>query len=393
MPVPTQFVIARHAGVSRSTVAAILSQNCRTQLREETRRRVVSVAARLGYRPHRHAQVMRNGRSRMIGLIQFGGFLHVAIQRALHAAKAVHQQGYHLLATDTLWHPDGVTDAFNSMLDERVEGLLLVGPTAWFPQPALRQILASGIPVVSLSGVRFPGVPQVRSDVRQGMSLLTQHLLGLGYRRLALLTSWAGQPHDERRTWTTVERVAGFQQAVKTAGGRLVDIPPHGVAHSTPRNGFPFGSDHSASTGAVFYEETSADWNDPCQIGKTAMLNFLRRLPGNGQTGGNRPQAVLCSNDDWAVGALSACHAVGIRVPDDMGLTGFDNDVFGRHTIPALTTIEQPTQEIAQKAVELLLRIMKGQKLSAKEQLLTLPCKLVVRQSCGTNQSSVISAQ
>ncbi|MBI4028369.1 MAG: LacI family DNA-binding transcriptional regulator [Verrucomicrobia bacterium] len=356
----TQTDIARTVGVSQRAVGAVLGNgrsNSQVRVGPQLRRRILAVAHRRNYRPHRYAQVMRTGRSGVIGMIQFGGMTQFAAQRAFHVAQVVHAEGCQLLANDAIWHPEGVGAACSAMLDARAEGILLVSPSEWFPLSELARIQKAKIPVVSMSGVRLPDVVHLRADVRQGMRDLTRHLLRLGYRRLTMLTTWPSRIRDRTHCWPIMERVAGFRQAVaesKTSSGQ----------------GQPVEME-------VVYGDFTDEWSDPYRIGELAMKNMLQKF--------RRPEVALCSNDDWAVGALAACADAGLRVPQDMAITGFDNAVFSNYGAVRLTTVAQPVEQMTRQAVTLLMRMVRGDKLSSSEQLLKLPCQLVVRQSCGAN--------
>jgi LacI family transcriptional regulator len=122
----------------------------------------------------------------------------------------------------------------------------------------------------------------------------------------------------------------------------------------------------------------TSDWRDGYAPGQAAIRSLIES--------GERPEALLCSNDDMAIGAIAACVAAGLRVPEDIAITGFDNTTAGRYACPPLTTVAQPTEAVAKKAVELLLKQTRGETISASEELVKLPCQLVVRQSCGNNQ-------
>jgi DNA-binding LacI/PurR family transcriptional regulator len=348
----TQADIARQAGVSQQAVGFALGncRNSRIKLRSETRQRILQTAVNLGYRPHRYAQVMRRGRSGIIALVQFGGMLQVALERGIYAAKAIHEAGYRLHAEDLLWHRDGLRDAVNCILEARVEGVILCDPIGAAPVSELDRLRRGHITVVSLSGVRFPEIPQVRSDVRQGMFDLTRHLLGLGYERLCLVVGCPEDDTDKFRQWPSLERVAGFRHAADLAG-----LGP--------------------SEAMVSHAENPHDRLVPYQAGKAAMEMILRR--------GALPEVVLCGNDDWAIGALAACAEAGVRVPHDVAITGFDNSVVGQFSMVPLTTVAQQPEAMGKKAVELLVRLIGGETISAAEQVVKTPCEVVVRKSCG----------
>lgn len=293
---------------------------------------------------------MRRGKTGTIALIQFGGLLQVDDVRALCTARAIRGQGYHVLNSHVLWHPEGVQDALDAALDLRVEGLVLVGPNENVPESFLRQLRDSEIPCVSLSGVRFPGIPQIRDDIRQGFFDLTKHLLLRGYREVALLTGWDTDKKEERFRWAIMERIQGFREAATEFG---------------------LGEREAE----VVFQEWHPDWLVPPVSGRLGMQKILGRP--------HRPRAVLCSNDNWALGALSACAEAGVRIPHDIAITGFDNDVSGQFFVPPLTTAAQSTEAMATKAVEMLVAMIRRERLSIGDELVKMPCQLVVRQSCG----------
>lgn len=348
-----QLDVAQRAEVSVGAVAFALSENPERQkkLRPETRQRIIETARQLGYRPHRHAQLMRGKKSGVIGMIHFGGLMQFAALRAIHVANAVHHAGYRIFADDLIWYPEGVRAICEAMVDARVEGVVLVAPSQWFPPVELERFQRLRIPVVAVSGMRLPGVPHVCADSRQGMFDLTQHLIRLGHRRLTLLTRTTAADHAAAQ-WPVMDRVGGFRDAVAAGPGVQGDV---------------FAEDQSV-----------ASWIDPYRIGAMAMQKVLAR--------GERPDAVLCTNDDWALGAMAACAEAGVRVPQDVALTGFDNAVFGDYLNAKLTTVAQPSESMAQKAMEILVRLIRGETLSADEEMVKLPCRVVVRQSCGSNR-------
>lgn len=348
----TQADIARELGLSQQAVGYAMGghRNSRTRLRAETRQRILQTAEQLGYRPHRYAQVMRRGRSGVIGFIQFGGMLQAAIERGMYAAKAVHEAGFRLNAEDLLWYRDGFRSACDAILEARVEGVILCDPISSTPVSEVQRILDARIPVVTISGVRFPDVPQVRSDVRQGMRDMTRHLIDRGYRRLCLLVGRSPLDTSECTGWPSLDRVAGFRDATGAAG-------------------------LSVFQAEVFYQDNPHDMMIPYEVGKKAMQTILRRE--------SRPEVFVCSNDDWAIGALAACAEAGVRVPEEMAITGFDNTGAGRFSMVPLTTVAQQPELMGQRAVEVLVKLIRGQKLKEEDQLIKTPCELVVRKSCG----------
>ncbi|MCC7517566.1 MAG: LacI family DNA-binding transcriptional regulator [Verrucomicrobiae bacterium] len=361
MTVPaTQAQIARRVGISQQAVSYVLgnhSSRSRIRVRPEVRRKVLRVARRLGYRPNRLAQAVRKRRSGLIGVFSFHGASEVGARRTFFAAKCIREAGYHLLATDAAWYARGVEDALHAMLDARVEGILIATPPEWFSVSLVRRTRDMGVPMVGLSGASLYGVPQVRADVRQGMALLVRHLLELGHRHLVLAMRLRSSSRSSAN-WTMRERLEGFRDAVREFRLRApTALHPEPVA-------------------SVLEVPPPADAWPSYQCGVEALRAVLK--------GGDAPDVLLCSNDDWAVGALRACVDRGLSVPDEMAVTGFDGTSAGAFCTPRLTSVLQPVEEMARRGVDLLLRQIGGEKLPPSERLLKLPCVLMVRESCGT---------
>jgi DNA-binding LacI/PurR family transcriptional regulator len=98
---------------------------------------------------------------------------------------------------------------------------------------------------------------------------------------------------------------------------------------------------------------------------------------------GPRPEVLVCQNDDWAHGALAACAAAGLRVPEEIAVTGFDGSPLSAGGLAPLTTVVQPCREMAIRAVELLLGRIRGKARGGVPREIKLPCQVLVRQSCG----------
>lgn len=353
----TQTALAKKLGISRSTVAAALNPNSPVKLREATIKLVREEAARLNYRPNQYAQIMRRGRTGLIGIFHFGGLSQVAAERAWHASKAIQAAGYKVLSTDVSWSPGGAKAGCEAMLDAQVEGILVAGLNDPDSEQELAALQKSGIPIVTLSGNALTGVPHVRGDASDAMFRMTEHLIGLGRRKLLLLASFSGS-----YVWAGTERVKGFEAALGTP-----------LVEKFPKNR------PAAPIGRVIKSNAQEQRFDPFHAARGAMRKVLQEAPF--------PDAVLCGNDDWAIGALSACREFGITVPDDIAITGYDDTATGAYLDIPLTTIAQPSEAMAQKAVELLLKLMMGKKLNTASQLVKLPCRLVVRRSCGSKSN------
>lgn len=339
-----QHQIAAEAGVSRSTVSAVLS-NSAIQISPEVRQRVLKVASNLNYRPNRYAQVMRNGKTGLIALIDFGRLRQLSHRKIRVAAEKVIREQYEPLVLESLWLPRSDSDEGEALcrrvIDSRVEGAVLVHPGGrMFKQECLDQLLQAGIRVVVISGGDYlRGITCFNSDREWGYYTMAHHLLGLGYRRLALLTDDAPFP---RR---------GIERAVaEHSGGAEARFccPPE------PPVSFHPAQDYLR--------------------GKNGMEEILAWE--------KHPEAVICGNDQWAQGALLACSEAGISVPRDIALTGFDDDIGSAFGAVSLTTMAQPIEQLAEGAVQCLLEAIREGR-SPESRAVHFRGNLIVRRSCG----------
>lgn len=358
--------IAAKAGVHPGTVSSVLSASGKsgTRVSVKTAERIRKIASEIGYIPNRYAQMMRMKRSRIIGVLEFGMSSELSMHRTISVGKAVREMGYDLLASNVLWYPEGVEKALPAMLAMKVEGIILSSPSEWLPENYLGILRASGIPLVSFHGVHLPGIPQVRQDALQPVQDLTRHLISLGRRRLTFLSRWSSLTHSEVFSWPILERSEGFRRAILEAGGSVVDR----FSSSASVDGPPEGVLQIGETG-----EINAD---PIDLGFRAANTALDGSP--------RPDALVCSNDEWAIGAMGACSEKGLRVPEDVAVTGVGNLKITRFTSPPLTTADFRSPAAGKIVVETLLQMINSSSSIPRDWLKKLPSELVIRRSCGT---------
>jgi len=271
---------------------------------------------------------------------------------ALFAAEAIHKAGDHdLIAFDVHWHQQGLARAVDYLLASRVEGVLLASLDGAEPLigEAIRRLKAARLPLVSMGGTVEPGIPWVGTDYFQGGRLLGEHLVAQGRRKVAFLTS-----SGHLRFASVTQRLDGLKSAFEQAGGTVETI---------------LGSPPTEPDDAVSLKNFAS--------GDLAFTEMLARK--------ETFDAVVCINDYAALAVIRACHDHGIRTPDDLAVTGFDDTALARFTTPRLTTVAQPIREAADKAVELLFAAIRGKPHPA-DRPLELPCELVVRESCGARQ-------
>ncbi len=303
---------------------------------------------------------MRTGRTGMIAVVNFGGLHQLSAQKMMTAMRLVEKAGYRALTYTVAWfdqRANGCDEAVNMILDARVEGVLLVNTPPWFAEMGFAKLQASGVPLVSLGGANLNGIPRYLSDKEEGFYQLTRHVLGLGYRRIALQVSYSTPRELREWEWHSIGARNGFRRACKEAS--LRDSEYEVIAVDCRKDLL-----HSGQAG------------DPYRWGYTTMMDILKRS--------SPPEVVMCSNDTCALGGLRACAEAGVSVPEGIAVTGFENELQGTYGLLPLTSFTHPIDELTHLAVNRLTELIRtGDR--GGDQLKVVCGKLVVRQSCGSH--------
>jgi DNA-binding LacI/PurR family transcriptional regulator len=301
--------IARATNLSQSTVSRVLNRTpTLVPIAEETRERVLSTAVALGYRPNPLARGLRGASTMLLGLIVreiTDAFFAGAIEAVTTAAA---NRGYNVVLGHAHARADEAITLWGVLEARHCDAILLLGDTR--DQPRLLQDLAGAhVPVVALwQGAQTAGVPSVAVDNQAGIRAVLDHLIELGHRRIAFVGG--------RRLGDIKEREEAFVQHLARLREPLRDsYVQHGV-------------------------------NEPASA--AAALDRLLALP-------EPPTAVVASTDVLATGLLHGAHERGLRVPDQLSITGFDDIPVAAFTVPALTTVRMPVREMVELAVEMAL--------------------------------------
>lgn len=329
--------VARLAGVSTATVSRVI--NSPAQVDDATRRLVVDAIAKLGYVPHGAARALRSARSKMVGAIvpSFSYALYARTTSALQAA--LDAQGYAMVLAEHHYDLSTELRIADQLITHGVDAFAFVG---LHHDPALfARLDRYGRPYVLTWGVDpMRRHPSVGFDNRAATFAMTRHLITLGHRRFALLS--APTIDNDRAT----ERGAGVRAALAEAGLSL--------------------DDSYVAYGA---------------IDLTTAGNMMRGILSLR----DRPTAVIGTNDVFAVGAMAACREAGVRIPDEISITGVDNTELGATQTPPLTSIRTPIVEIGRAAGEQLIARIEGRPFDPFQML---PFELVVRGSTGPARPS-----
>ncbi|MEV5321355.1 LacI family DNA-binding transcriptional regulator [Streptomyces sp. NPDC052687] len=300
---PTIRDVADRAGVSKSLVSLVLRGS--EQVRPEKREAVLRAARELGYRPNAAARSLSERRTRTVGVLlnDLRNPWFVDLLDGLNSL--LHDHGLHMLLADARLNRRAGQDPAGPLLDLRVDGLVVVGT---LPDPAALGAAAERIPVV-VAGAREPvpaGVDVVAGDDEHGARLVTEHLIGLGHRRIAHIAGYGAVGELRRRGFEAVMREHGLAERAVVEPGDMTE-----------------------------------------EGGYRGTVRLLSRP--------ERPTAVFAVNDITAIGALSAAAELGLRVPRDVSVAGYDNTSIARLRHVWLTTVDDTSHEVGRRAARCLL--------------------------------------
>ncbi|MEU4341586.1 LacI family DNA-binding transcriptional regulator [Nocardia sp. NPDC023852] len=319
--------VADAARVSTATVSRVMSgaDTVNTELAARVRR----VAEELAYRPSEAARSLARGGLRHVGILMpdLGNSYFHDIAKHMHRAAA--QAGFRMLIADHTGDPgDEFATAWDLM--GHVDGLALL--SSRITPTSLKELARQSIPVVLVNRMELGvDLPMVGVDGFTGMLELCAHLADLGHRQVVYLS---GSDHS----WQDRERWRGIQ-----------------------------------TSSFLGIEAVRVECDGTIEAGYLAIEQALT----------HHPTALICFNDLSAIGAISKLRKLGIGVPSDISVTGFDDITIGRHVHPALTTVDSPRAELGRQAWSLLHAALDQQR-SAEVSTL-LPTSLIKRQSTGPN--------
>ncbi|MGR6429813.1 LacI family DNA-binding transcriptional regulator [Rhizobium sp. PAMB 3174] len=299
--IPTVKDVAVEAGVSVGTVSRVLAGEA--AVKPALRDKVNEAISTLGYRPNVMARALRTSKTDVIGLIVPDITNPFFGQMAASAEIAASEHKHSLMLGSS--HNDHAAERSHMLafLDRSVRGIIVVAAS---DSPASR--LKSSVPIISLDR-RFGSYPLVSTNHAQAAALVADHLFELGHRRIAYISG----PVD---TEAGRARRDGFVNRINALGD-TIDLE-------------------------IFYGKFDYE------SGEAVARKLLSRPAGK------RPTAIAAASDQQAIGALRAARDLGIDIPRELSVTGFDDIHLANLVVPRLTTVHQPTDELARRAVELL---------------------------------------
>lgn len=325
--------IARALGVSKMTVSRAINNH--SEISPETRARILETAERMNYRPNQFARALTTNRSYLLGVV-VPDLMHSYFAEICRGIESVAKPlGYQNLICSTDEDAASEEDELEALLP-RTDGLIVASSALPTETKFYRRLTRERAKLVlidrQLEGVKCPMV--TTDDVKVGL-LATNHLIGLGHRRVGHLKGTAAS--------TAQMRFEGYKKALL-------------------KNRIPF--DASLVRECGFTEED----------GYRSMKEWL--------TSNDAPSAIFAANDPAAIGAMTAINERGLRIPDDVAIVGGGNIHYGDMLRVPLTTVAWSTSEMGQNAARLLVAMVEGKKRPKETHIIVEP-ELVVRESCG----------
>ena len=329
--------VAQEAGVSTQTVSRVMNKV--SYVSEETRQRVEEVVEKLGYRPSTLARSLIQQRSYTLGVVTFG-LKYIGPSRTLNGiADQADKLGYMLLMKELdNFDKHSLNDVMDSLLARQVDGIIWVAPEIganhdWVDE----QIENMPIPILFLAMRPRTGISSVATNNYQGGVMATQHFLGKGRKRV-------GHISGPLNWWEAEERKRGWRETLEKAG---LDAS----------------------------EQFCTEGNWSSASGEQAFLQLLDSYP--------YMDSVFVANDQMALSVLREAHRLGIRIPEQLAVIGFDNLPESAYFYPSLTTISQDLQLLGEEAVQRIVEMIQARQnnLPVLAQSRFIQPTLIVRES------------
>jgi DNA-binding LacI/PurR family transcriptional regulator len=324
--------IARVVRLSPSTVSRALNDHPRTS--QQTKREVLALAKKMGYLPNLHARGLVKRKTFLIGLLvyDFRNPFYAELTRSVQ--DTAEELGYWVIQASTDDDSKKTRSLVDSMMEMGVEGIIFASCT--LNDPVVERLIDGYLPVVLVNRrLKKDKGDYIILDNGYGAYLIVNHLIHLGYQRIGLISG----PPDVS---TSADRRWGY---IKALTERRLEI------------------DEEIIRQGAFSQETG--WK---------FTREMMRLS-------NPPEAIFCCDDYIALGSMKALAELGLCVPDDVALVGFDDAEISSHPFIQLTTVSQDVKEMGRLGAEILIRRIERK--PKPDQKILLEPHLIIRQSCG----------
>lgn len=318
--------VSKEAGVSIATVSRALSSP--EKVAKGSLQKVQDAIKKLQYKPNMLSQKFRNKTANCIVVLvpDISNLFFTTVIRGIETAAQ--KKGYSVLLGDTRDSTSREKDFIRLVETRQADGIIQLRPYTKGSALPMDQVLA-----VNASGCENTPYPTVRIDNASAAKDVTKYLLSLGHTRIGVISGLHKNPHS-------IDRMKGYKLALLEAG---LQYEPKLVC-----------------------EGDFTMWS-----GLNATEHFARME--------EMPTAILCMNDEMAIGAIKGFRKKGYSLPEDISITGFDDLEISRYCEPSLTTVSQPAEKVGEKSAELLFQLIEGETPSRTEHI--LPVEFVIRES------------
>ncbi len=307
--------VAKYAGVSRQTVSRAI--NNMNGISKTTRTKVLAAIKELGYRPSRLARGMAGNQSLTIGLV-IGNILNPAHSEVIRGLESVAQTiEYNVFLRTTNYVRDAEIETIKALIAENVDGIVL--SSTHLDVETLAEFADEKLPIVVVHrNLHAPHLTSITTDIERATQTLIEYLIGSGHRQIGLLTR-PGNLED-------IFHVKGYKKGFQTLG-------------------LAFNSDWILQASNTNLE---------------AAYRATQRMVAKNKD----LSAIVAYNDMMAIAAMHACHDLGLNIPDDISIIGYDDIPIAAHITPALTTLRIPSFEIGRLAMNQMVEMIKAPDMS-----------------------------
>jgi LacI family transcriptional regulator len=327
--------VAKLAGCSIKTVSRVL--NDEPYVTEETRAKVIAAVRAAGYAPNISAKRLAENKSYMICILMYPGFYQSASEMLLRVMDIGYEENYDILIQPYFPpHTRARKKLVNLIYEHRIDGIVTTPPldADGFIEDMLNTYKVPHVRINPFE--RVADSPYVTGDDFQGAFDMTEYLIRLGHRKVSFYTG----PGNMR---SSAYRLRGYQDALRA----------HGI---------PFRADYVRSSEWTF-------------DGGYTNTRLLFEAP-------DRPTAIFAGNDEAAYGVIFAAQEMGVDIPGQLSVCGFDDLALSKNIWPGLTTVHQPGEVLVELAARLLIDLLKGKPIL--EPAVIVPSRLVIRGSCAS---------
>lgn len=327
--------VAKKAGVSTATVSRVL--NNKDRVKDETRQKILDIVKELGYFPNSSAKRLRDNIANTIGVIvpDISTSFYSEIVKGIE--NKANEMGCNLIVCDAQNRKEKERGYLKLMYNGSVDGMIFVIPQ--LNKDELKQIQDNYSFTVFGVNTEDCNIPSITVDNIDGAYQAVAHLCAHGYTRIAYIGGI-----EAENDYDHLARLEGYKRALYDSN---LDFIPEYIENGR-------------------YTEEG---------GSSAFLRLMKL--------NNPPEAVFCANDEMALGVLKIARKTNIKIPEQVGLIGFDNIRICQYTNPPLTTVSQPAYNIGVLLCERLLQKIYNKELNYKYTNLVLKTELVIRESCG----------